>query len=294
MVVSATELLDALYGGDDLLRTTRVNHARGVTVEGTFTASRDARRLCGSRLFNGRPAPTTVRFSNSSGIPDIADSDPRASPRGLAISIQPYGENASTFVGHSVEGFPASTPAQFLAFLAALRDPADLADFLRKNPAARSFLSRLPSRQSSFAREDYHFLHAYSLRAGDVTTVGRIIIGPPPLIRGHSVAESVTPAGTLAEELTSRVENSGVELRMHLQPRSEGDDVRDIALPWGGHHERIQLGTIRLKRLAPDQVAAERTVYDPSLLSSGITLVGDPMIDVRSGAYRLSHRRRSR
>ena len=60
----------------------RANHAKGVVVEGSFTASPGAAALSKAALFDGRAIPVTVRFSDSTGIPNVADGSGRGhSPR---------------------------------------------------------------------------------------------------------------------------------------------------------------------------------------------------------------------
>ena len=51
----------------------RANHAKGIVVEGSFRASPEAAGLSRAVLFNGATIPVTVRFSDSSGIPNVPD-----------------------------------------------------------------------------------------------------------------------------------------------------------------------------------------------------------------------------
>jgi catalase len=68
-----TQIVDALnkvYGAHPGFR---ANHAKGVVAEGSFKASPEAAQLSRASLFNGRPIPVTVRFSDSGGLPNVAD-----------------------------------------------------------------------------------------------------------------------------------------------------------------------------------------------------------------------------
>src|SRR5208283_367150 len=51
----------------------RANHAKGVVVEGHFVGNPDAARLSSSPLFSGQTIPVTLRFSDSTGVPNIPD-----------------------------------------------------------------------------------------------------------------------------------------------------------------------------------------------------------------------------
>src|SRR5262249_36870080 len=61
----------------------RANHAKGMVVEGSFKATPAAAELSKAALFTGSAIPVTVRFSDSTGLPDLADGSPLANPHGM-------------------------------------------------------------------------------------------------------------------------------------------------------------------------------------------------------------------
>src|SRR4029453_2513793 len=63
----------------------RPAHARGVLLTGTFTPSAAAASLTRAPHVTREFTPVTARFSSSTGLPLIPDTDPNANPRGLAI-----------------------------------------------------------------------------------------------------------------------------------------------------------------------------------------------------------------
>lgn len=63
-------------------------HAKGILLKGVFIPSPQAKALSKAQHFNESSTPVIVRFSSSTGNPDIPDSDPRSNPRGLAIRFQ--------------------------------------------------------------------------------------------------------------------------------------------------------------------------------------------------------------
>src|SRR5258708_7538056 len=124
-------------------------HAKGIVWSGTFRASAGARAVSRALHLQGQAIPAVVRFSNSSGDPDVHDGI--ANARALAVKFQlPDGKNADILALH-IEGFPARTPEEFLAFLRAqLPDPATgkpapdaVPRFLESHPATRAFIERL-------------------------------------------------------------------------------------------------------------------------------------------------------
>ena len=63
----------------------RANHAKGVVVEGSFTPTEAGARLSKAPLFRGGPFPVTARFSDATGLPDLADGSGLARPNGMAV-----------------------------------------------------------------------------------------------------------------------------------------------------------------------------------------------------------------
>ena len=114
-----------------------------------------------------------MRFFNSSGDPDVHDGI--ANARALAVKFQlPDGKNADILALH-IEGFPARTPDEFLAFLRAqLPDPATgkvapdaVPRFLDSHPATRAFIERLTQKPvpASYGRACYYEEHAFNLNS---------------------------------------------------------------------------------------------------------------------------------
>src|SRR5262249_55231124 len=148
-------------------------HAKGIVCSGTFRASAGARAVSRALHLEGQAVPTVMRFSNSSGDPDVHDGI--ANARALAVKFQlPDGKNADIRELH-IEGFPGRTPDEFLAFLRAqLPDPATgkpVADavprFLDSHPATRTFIEHLMRKPvpASYGRASYYAEHAFKFTA---------------------------------------------------------------------------------------------------------------------------------
>src|ERR1700687_6313341 len=148
-------------------------HAKGIVCSGTFRASAGARAVSRALHLQGQAVPTVMRFSNSSGDPDVHDGIPNA--RALAVKFQlSDGKNADILALH-IEGFPARTPDEFLSFLRAqLLDPATgtaapdaVPRFLDSHPVTRDFIERLMQKPvpASYGRASYYAAHAFKLTA---------------------------------------------------------------------------------------------------------------------------------
>jgi len=64
--------------------------------------------------------PVTIRFSDFAGVPAIPDTDPNASPRGLAVKFHLPDGTDTDLVTHSYNGFPTATAAEFRDLLLAI------------------------------------------------------------------------------------------------------------------------------------------------------------------------------
>src|SRR5215467_13709210 len=84
--VLAQQLLEAFDQLQGVHPGSRPAHAKGLMCEGTFTPSPEAAKLTRAPHANRPSTPVTVRYSDSTGLPNIPDNDPgRASPRGIGI-----------------------------------------------------------------------------------------------------------------------------------------------------------------------------------------------------------------
>src|SRR5258707_14124126 len=150
---------DAIFG---LHPGFRPAHAKGFMLTVTFTPAPGAASLTRAPHITRSSTPVTVRFSNSTGIPLIPDTDPNANPRGLAIRFNLAEHVHTDIVSHSTDGFPTRDGNQFLEFLRAVAasgpdvpSPKPVELFLGSHPAALSFVQTPKPFPSSLARDTY-------------------------------------------------------------------------------------------------------------------------------------------
>jgi catalase len=118
---------DAIFGLHPCFRPA---HAKGAMLSGTFTPTPGAASLTRAAHMNRASTPVTARFSDSTGLPMLADNDANADPRGLAIRFQLAEHVHTDIIAHSVDGFPTHTADEFLELLqaAAASDPKKTSD----------------------------------------------------------------------------------------------------------------------------------------------------------------------
>jgi len=280
-------------------------HAKGVVCSGNFRGVPEARSVSRAAHLQGQTVPTVIRFSNSSGNPDVHDGV--ANARALAVKFQlPDGKNTDV-LALSIEGFPARTPEDFLAFLQAqLPDPVTgqptpdaLSRFLDGHPATRAFLERLMQKAvpASYGRATYFAEHAFLFTAADGTSrfgryrwipeAGEAYISPDDA--------SKRSADFLREELENRLQKSPVVFRLLLQLADQNDPTDDATALWPADRPLVELGRLEIVGISPTSAADERRlVFDPTNLTDGIDLSADPIPLARSAAYSISYDRRSK
>jgi catalase len=280
-------------------------HAKGIVCSGTFRGAPQARGVSRALHLQGQAVSTVMRFSNASGNPDVHDG--LANTRALAVKFQlPDGKNAD-ILANSIEGFPARTPEEFLAFLRAqLPDPVTgqpapdtLPRFLDSHPAARAFVERLMQKPVpvSYGQASYHAEHAFLFTAADGTSrfgryrwmpeAGEAYLSPDDA--------SKRSANFLREELESRLRNGPVVFRLLLQLAGESDPTDDVTTLWPADRPLVELGRLEVTGLSPTGATDERRmVFDPTNLTDGIDLSADPILLARSAAYSISYDHRSK
>ena len=301
VIAQLVETMRALAGSHPGFRPV---HAKGIVCAGTFRATREARGISRALHLQGQAIPTIVRFSNGSGNPDVPDG--LANLRALAVKFQlPNGQSADV-LANSIEGFPARTPEDLLAFLQAqLPDPATgqpvpdaLPRFLDSHPTAGAFLARLMQKPvpASYGQASYHGEHAFLFTAADGRgRCGRYHWRPEAGEAYLSPDEaSQRSANFLREELESRVRNGPVAFILLLQLAAESDPTDDVTALWPADRSLVDLGRLEVTAISPTSAADERRlVFDPTNLTDGINLSADPILLVRSTAYSISYDERS-
>jgi catalase len=280
-------------------------HAKGIVCTGTFRASAQARSVSRALHLQGQAVPTVIRFSNASGDPDVHDGV--ANARALAVKFQLPDTKNADILALSIEGFIARSPEDFLAFLQAqLPDPATgkpapeaISRFLDGHPDTRAFLERLAQKPvpASYGQTNYYAEHAFLFTAADGTRrfgryrwipeAGEAFISPDNA--------SKRSANFLREELESRLQKGPVVFSLLLQLAGEGDATDEVNALWPADRALVELGRLEVIGISPTGAADERrTVFDPTNLTDGIDLSGDPFLMARSAAYSISYDRRSK
>jgi catalase len=298
--VALVDALNTLAGGPH--PGFRANHAKGVLVTGTFTPAKTAPSFSSAPHF-AKAVPVLVRFSDTTGVPNIPDASPDASPHGMAIRFKlPDGGNTD-IVSISTNGFPVGTPEDFLALLTAIAKsgpgvpkPTPVEQFLGTHPAAVKFVSTPKPPPQSLATLAFFGVNAFKFtNAKGVSHFARYQILPVAGEHALTAAESAkADPNYLIDELPKRIAAAPVKFRLVAQVAKEGDVTNDATAVWPPDRQIVELGVISLTATQKEQAKEQKALlYNPLALTAGIEASADPILAARPPAYAVSFSQRA-
>ncbi len=281
----------------------RPAHAKGILLAGTFTPAAGAAQLTKAPHIQRNSTPVSVRFSDSSGIPNIPDNNSNSNPKGIAIRFHLAEHVHTDIIGHSVDGFPARTAEEFLELLRAIQasgpdapKPSPIETFLASHPAALRFVQTPKPIPVSFLMECYFSVNAYKFTNGDgVARFARYRIQPGS--GGAQYLDEATAAAASADflfdEIRQRLSSGPATMSISVQIAADSDTVDDATVRWPQDRARMEFGTIELTHEVPNDEAEQRhIIFDPIPRVDGIDASADPLLEARAAIYLASGRRR--
>jgi catalase len=279
----------------------RALHAKGIVCTGTFTGTPEAAGLTRASHLQGETIAATVRFSNGSGDPGHPDWAPDA--RGMAIKLYLPDGSRTDIVAVSSPRFLTRTPEGFIEFVEAQgAGPAaawKLPRFFARHPEAIGALpavapTLLPP--ASYAVIAYYGIHAF--RWIDAQGGERHV---RYILRPQATAPKLAPwearrrgADYLQQEIVERLGRGPVRFTLELQVATPGDPVDDPSAAWPRGRRRVDAGTCEITGLESDrETGGDVLVFDPTRVTDGIELSGDPVLRFRRDAYSVSIARRT-
>jgi catalase len=279
----------------------RAAHAKGIVLEGHFASTEEACTLSDAAVFCQPSVPITLRFSDFTGLPDIADTDGNADPRGMAVRFHAGGEGRDLdIVAQSFNGFPSATAQDFAELVHALAasgpgtaSPTALDTYLASHPAAKTFFTTQKPPPESFATAAFFGVNAVTFNdgAGRRTHVRHRFV--PRAGEHYLDAATRTTKGPnyLFEEIARRMATGPVQFEWKVQIAQPGDRLDDPSTVWPESRRLVTVGLLSIERPAADQTAAGKILFGPGRLPAGIT-AADPMLKIRDTAYFISSKDR--
>jgi len=280
----------------------RANHAKGIVVQGEFIPAKTAVSLSKAVHLQTKASPVTVRFSDTTGLPTIADAASKSFPKGMAIRFKLADGAYTDIVSISTNGFPAAKPEDFLGLLNSIAasgsnaaKPTPVEQFLGSHPAAQAFVQMPKPAPVSFATESFYGVNAFKFtNIKGETQYGRYRITPINgaefLTKEQAAKES---PNYLMEELPIRLSKAPAQFKIAVQLADKGDVVNDPTIVWPETRKQVELGMLTLKNIDADGVKFEKaTMFNPLALVDGIEASDDPILLARPAAYAVSYSRR--
>ena len=299
---AAVDALNKLSGGPHAGY--RANHAKGVLVMGSFTAAKGAASLSkASHFVAGKTVPVVVRFSNGTGVPNLPDADPNASPHGIAIRFKLPGGANTDIVSISSNGFPVATPEEFVSLLQAIgmsgpgaAKPTPVEQFMGSHPVALKWATTPRPAPVSFGTLSFYGVNAFKFtNAKGRSHYVRYQIVPVGGEQALSETDAAKAAPNyLMDELPARIARGPVKFRLLAQVAEEGDPINDGSAVWPAERKLVELGTISLTKTAGDQMKEQKALlFNPLALTAGIEPSADPVLLIRPAAYGVSYAQRA-
>ncbi len=291
--VQAVDALNALFGKHPGFR---ANHAKGVVLEGSFTAAPEAASLTKAAFLQpGSTVPVVVRFSDATGLLALPDGAGPANPHGMAIRFHQADGSDVDMVDNSLKFFPVKTVEEFRDLLLAVAaspdgapKPTRFQQFLAAHPATGPAFASATT-PSSFALDSYQGIDAFIFtnQAGEAHAVRTRIVpaaGAPVHLSDADAAK--LPPNALMDEIARRVGQGPVAFRLQVQVADKSDPTADATQAWPDSRRVVELGTLTLTKADPDSKTAEKALlFLPTSLTDGIEASDDPLIQSRSAAY---------
>ncbi len=297
---ATVDVMNGLWGKHPGMR---ANHAKGEVVEGTFQAAPDAAKLSKATIFSGEPVPVLVRFSDSTGLPEIPDMDPNAAPHGMGVEFETKSGGRVQLVMNSLGFFPVRDGPEFLQLLQAVAaspptapKPTAVEQFMAAHPSAPAAFATVKT-PSSFAREHYNGVDAFYLVDAEGKKHPFRFRFTPDEGLDYISAEQAKAGGpnALTDEIKTRLAAKPVKFHVLAQMAEDGDPIEDATKPWPESRKFAELGIMTLTKPVTDSAKVERTLrLLPNQLEPGIEVSNDPLIQARVQAYVISFGRRAR
>ncbi|RAL02606.1 catalase family peroxidase [Aspergillus ibericus CBS 121593] len=290
-------LVEVLHGIFGPHPGTRPVHAKGILLEGIFKPTPEAASLSTAPHFHCPSTPILARFSSSTGVPNLPDTDPNGNPRGLALRfmLEESPRHVHTdIITHSTPFFLAKDGPEALAFFRALAS-GTIEEFLSTHPAALAFVQAEKPFPASFGTERYFGVNAFKfinqegretfIRYRVIPVAGESYLNPEQLKEKSDLY--------LYDELSTRLASGPVIFDLVAQMAQDGDVTDDCTVHWPEDRTLVKLGRVRLNSVMGDNDAEQkRAIFDPVPRVQGIEPSEDPLIDTHAAVYLMSGRER--
>jgi catalase len=291
------ERVDGIHSGF------RLNHAKGVCVNGSFESNGRGTRLSKAVVFKAGRVPIIGRFSLAGGNPYVADAPEMVRGLGLLFKL-PDGEEWRTAMINTAV-FGVNTPQAFYDRLIATQpdpktgkpDPEKVAAFLASHPEtvqATKIIQSHPA-SSGFDNSTFYGLNAFWFVDGSgISTPVRWSMVPEQPSVAADTAAAQGDKNYLFDALIASIHQHPLRWRLIITIGQATDPTNDATIPWPDTRERVDVGSLTLDNVESDYNGPCRDInVDPLVLPEGMAPSDDPLLSARSAVYSQSFTRRA-
>jgi catalase len=297
-----TDRFESVYGRHDGFRR---NHAKGLSVTGSFASTGLGAVICRAAVFQVGTVPLIGRFSLGGGLPDQADKPETV--RGLGLLFQGPGGQQWRTAMLNIPVFTDSTPQGFYERMLASKtvpetgkpDPQKLAAFLDQHPetaAAMKIIKRSPA-SAGFGDSTFNGLNAFHFTntAGVTVPVRWSAIPQAPVgVTNPSAPPSSVGRDYLFDDLIRTLAQRSLTWQLVLTIGEVEDTIHDATKPWPNSRLTVNAGTITINAAQTEEAGNARDInFDPTVLPDGMMISDDPLLAARSAVYARSFTRRA-
>ena len=276
----------------------RRNHAKGICFTGAFEANRKGSDLSTAQVFERGRSSVVGRFNLGTTDPNAADATVRV--RGLGIAIRTPGGQEWRSAMIDPPFFPVSSPQAFFELLtaSASKDKNAMPAFAAAHPGIAAFgeWAKTAPWTGSYAETRFNAINSFLfIDAKGAERAVRWSLLPeakPNEIAPGDLAKSGPDA--LEKEISDRIAKGPARWTMVVIIANPGDPTADPSKAWPDDRQRVEVGTLIVDRVMPEQDGPCRDInFDPTVLPGGMTTSDDPFPAARSAAYAKSFDRRT-
>ncbi|WP_342437666.1 catalase family peroxidase [Paenibacillus sp. FSL L8-0436] len=297
----AAQAVDAIEDLSGVHPGYRRAHAKGICCRAVFRPSGLAASFTTAAHLQEQETAAIVRFSGSSTDPVLADVLSPA--KGMAVQFSLPDGGVTNLVGVTIPVFFARTPESFLDIIRSAHKAQagnlgvvelikEITTHFSESRESLMAIKRLKP-PASYAESRYYCIHAYFFmdREGTSRPVKFEWVpdsGERTLTAGEAAQQ---PDDYLQDELELRLKDHPAVFQLSAVFGEEGDPTDDPTRAWAEDRRRIELGRLYITDLIDEP---EGLVMDPTVITEGMALSDDPILNFRRTAYADSHQRRSR
>ncbi|MEW4372281.1 catalase [Paenibacillus kandeliae] len=295
--VRAVDELEQLSG---IHPTYRRAHASGQCYRAVFRPNGEAAAWTHAPHLQQVETEAIVRFSGSSMNPVFADL--KSPAKGMAVRFALPDGQYSCLVGVTVPVFFARTPGSFMDMVTFARKVQDgkagwtevLSEMVQHFDEAKDSLRYLQKLRPprSYATVPYYCIHAYLLTQHDQPGQPVRFEWEPQAGTDHlSIHEARQQEDRyLEQELNQRLHQQPAIFTLYIVLGEPDDPTDDPTVVWPKQRQRVAIGELSITEPTNEP---DHLVMDPTMITDGMELSDDPILQFRSSVYKESWQRRN-